>query len=72
MDEFHKKLRDASTAMILLSKEFERLEPNHSDHLIKDYPFSVCLLEVVHAMLEWQETINNQLEVNKRGEKTNS
>ena len=59
MEEFCKRLSEASAALILLSKEFERLETDHSDLLCENYPFSVCLLEVVHGMLEWHETIND-------------
>ena len=67
MEEFRKRLSEASLALILLSREFERLETDYSDHLSLNYPFSVCLLEVVHGMLEWQETINNHVEAIKRG-----
>lgn len=70
MEEFHKRLNEASTALIQLSKEFERLETDYSDLLCENYPLSVCLLEVVHGMLEWQETINDLMEVMKRGTET--
>jgi hypothetical protein len=66
IEEFQKKLKEASTALILLSREFERLETDYSDLLCENYPFSVCLLEVVHNILEWHETINNQMEAVKR------
>ncbi|AWP26352.1 hypothetical protein [Paenibacillus sp. Cedars] len=72
MEEFGKRLSEASAALILLSREFERLETDHSDLLSEGYPFSVCLLEVVHGMLEWQETINDLKEAIKRGETANS
>lgn len=72
MEEFQKRLKEASNALILLSAEVERLETDHSDLLCEDYPFSVCLLEVVHNMLNWQETINNHMEAMKLGEKANS
>ena len=66
MEEFRQRLNEASSALILLSREFERLECDYSDLLCEDYPFSVCLLEVVHNMLNWQETINNHMEEMKR------
>ncbi|MDQ0059459.1 hypothetical protein [Paenibacillus harenae] len=69
MEEFRKRLNEASAALILLSKEFERLETDYSDILAEDYPFNKCLLEVVHGLLEWQETITGAM---KRGETTNS
>ncbi|RJE90718.1 hypothetical protein D3P07_01025 [Paenibacillus sp. 1011MAR3C5] len=69
MEEFRKKLNEASAALILLSRSFEQLELDHSDLLSNDYPFSVCLREVVHDMMNWQETINN-LDVMKRGTET--
>ncbi|WDH95745.1 hypothetical protein PUW24_16215 [Paenibacillus urinalis] len=72
MDEFSKRLSEASAALILLSKEFERLETDHSDLLCLNYPFSVCLLEIVHGMLEWQETINELKEAIKLGKTANS
>lgn len=72
MEEFQMKLKEASNALILLSREFERLETDHSDLLSEGYPFSVCLLEVVHLMLNWQETITNYVEAKKLGEKTNN
>lgn len=72
MEEFRKRLNEASAALILLSAEFEKLESDHSDLLSEDYPFTVCLLEVVQGVLEWQETINNHMEANKRGETANS
>lgn len=73
MEAFSKRLNEASTALILLSKEFERLESKHSDLLCEDYPFSVSLLEVVHGMLEWEESIREKWEVTKHGEyKSNS
>ncbi|WP_063846075.1 hypothetical protein [Paenibacillus sp. FJAT-27812] len=72
MKDFQNKLHEASTALILLSREFERLEADHSDIIAKDYPFGVCLIEIVHGMLEWQETINNHMEAIKRGETANS
>lgn len=70
IEDFQMKLRETSDALIQLSKEFERLETDYSNLLCEDYPFSVCLLEVVHGMLEWQETINNHLEALKHGEET--
>jgi len=72
MEEFHKMLKVASNTLILLSREFERLEVTHADLLCEDYPFSVCLLEVVHNMLNWQETINNHVEAMRLGESENS
>jgi|GEM_PF-3427582 len=72
MEEFLRKLNEASAALIHLSREVERLETDHSDLLCENYPFSVCLLEVVHGMLEWKETINIYMEANRYGETTNS
>ncbi|CAM3830744.1 Spo0E like sporulation regulatory protein [Paenibacillus lactis] len=70
MEEFLKRLSEASTALIKLSREFERLEAEHSDFLCKRYPFNSCFIEVVHSMLEWQEFINNHMEVMRLGKKT--
>lgn len=67
MEEFRKRLNEASAALILLSREFERLETDHSDLLCQDYPFDKCLSEIVHSVLEWQESINKQMEEIKRG-----
>jgi len=54
IEAFHKRLHEAAVALMLLSREFERLECEFSDLLCEQYPFSVCLLEVVHGMFEWQ------------------
>lgn len=70
IEEFHVKLKDVTRALILLSKEFERLDTDFSELLCYDYPFDVCLLEVVHDMLKWHETINKHMEVMKLGEET--
>lgn len=68
MDEFRRRLYEASSALILLSAEFERIEADQSDLLCEDYPFDKCLSEIVHDVLEWQESINKQMEEIKRGE----
>lgn len=72
MVEFRKRLNEASAALILLSKEYEQLETQYSDILAEDYPFNVCLLEVIHGMLVWQESINKYMEAMRLGETTNS
>lgn len=72
MEEFRRRLNEASAALILLSRSFEQLEQDHSDLLSDDYPFNKCLLEVVHGMLEWQETVTEQLEAMKLGKTANS
>ncbi len=69
MEEFRKKLNEASVALIQLSAEFQRIEAKHSDLLTEGYPFNKCLSEVVHDMMNWQDTTNN-LEVMKRGTET--
>lgn len=71
MEEFRKKLNEASVALIQLSAEFQRIEAKHSDLLCQNFPFHKCLSEVVHGMLEWEDTINN-LEAMKHAEKTDS
>lgn len=63
---FQVRIKEASATLILLSSEFERLEVDYADLLSEGYPFSVCLREVVHSMLEWQDTTNNRLEAIKR------
>lgn len=72
MEEFQQRMEEATTALILLSRAYERLEIDYSDLLSNDYPFSVCLREVVHGMLHWQDTINNHMEAIKNGEAANS
>ncbi|MUG85708.1 hypothetical protein GNP92_04995 [Paenibacillus timonensis] len=70
MEEFRKKLNEASVALIQLSAEFQRIEAKHSDLLSEGYPFSVCLLEVVNGMLQWRDTINHMEVIERDGEKT--
>lgn len=71
IDTFSKSLDETVTALILLSKDFERLEPTHSDLLCIGYPFSKSLDEVVLDMLKWREKLNDQMEAIKLGEETN-
>jgi len=54
IEVFRTRLQEAASALIRLSREFEGLETDYSDLLCEGYPFSVCLLEVVHNMMEWQ------------------
>lgn len=71
IDTFSKRLDETVTALILLSKNFERLEPTHSDILCNGYPFSKSLDEVILDMLEWREKLNDLMEVFELGEEKN-
>lgn len=59
MDSFKKSLDECIIAFTHLSKEWEKIEKDHSDELSEKYPFDKDFGELIIEMMEWRESLNN-------------
>lgn len=60
MDKFKQALSEAVSSWSRLSDEWEKIEAKHSDKISANYPFNKDFREVLHDLIEWKESFNEE------------